>query len=90
MTGSESFKYKTIISGGTSGVDDKRSVSITIPLKYFSNFWRALHIPIINYEVNIILTWSKNYVLTDIKTHVANAQGDPSAINAPMRIIFYK
>ena len=37
-----------------------------IPLKYLSNFWRSFDIPLINYEVEIILTWSKNCVLADM------------------------
>ena len=35
-----------------------------IPLKYLSNFWRTLEMPLINFEVKIILTWSKNFVLS--------------------------
>ena len=34
-----------------------------VPLKYFSNFWRTLEMPLINCEVNLILTWSSNCVL---------------------------
>ena len=41
-----------------------------VPFKYLSNFWRTLEIPLINYEVNVILTWSTNYVI--IYTNVAN------------------
>ena len=29
-----------------------------VPLKYLSNFWRTLEMPLINCEVNLILTWS--------------------------------
>ena len=29
-----------------------------VPLKYLNNFWRTLEIPLINCEVNLILTWS--------------------------------
>ena len=28
------------------------------PLKYLSSFWRTLEIPLINCEINLILTWS--------------------------------
>ena len=35
------------------------------PLKYLSNFWGTLEMPLINYEVNLILTWSSTYVITD-------------------------
>ena len=33
-----------------------------VPLKYLSNFWRTLGIPLINYEVNLILTWSADRI----------------------------
>ena len=76
-TNSESFKYKTSITGNTYNVDDdddnydankvgKNETEIVIPLKYLSNFWRSLNIPLINCEVELILTWSKNCVLADM------------------------
>ena len=34
-----------------------------VPLKYLSNFWRTLEIPLINCEINLILTWSEKCVL---------------------------
>ena len=34
-------------------------------LKYFSNFWRTLEMPLINCEVNLILTWSSAFVITN-------------------------
>ena len=36
-----------------------------VPLKYLSNFWRSLEMPLINCEVNLILTWSSTSVITD-------------------------
>ena len=41
-----------------------------VPQKYLSNFWRTLDIPLINCEVNLILTWSDNCVI--VSTNVAN------------------
>ena len=41
--------YKTIITGKLEGNGvEKEDVKIVAPLKYLSNFWRALHIPLIN------------------------------------------
>ena len=31
-----------------------------ILLKYVSNFWRTLKMPLINCEINLILTWSRD------------------------------
>ena len=36
-----------------------------VPLKYLSNFWRTLEMPLINCEVNLILTWSSTCVTTN-------------------------
>ena len=35
-----------------------------VPLKYLSNFWRTLEIPLINCEVELILTWCKDCVIS--------------------------
>ena len=35
------------------------------PLKYRSNFWRTLEMPLINCEINLILTWSSTCVITN-------------------------
>ena len=34
-----------------------------MPLKYISNFWRTLEIPLINCEINLILSWSEVCVI---------------------------
>ena len=39
------FKYKQKITGST-GNYAKRNVEIMVPLKYLSNFWRILEIPL--------------------------------------------
>ena len=36
-----------------------------VPLKYLSNFWRTLEMPLINCEVNLNLTWSSTCVITN-------------------------
>ena len=36
-----------------------------IPLKKLSNFWRKRGMTLINYEVNLILIWSKDCVITN-------------------------
>ena len=41
-----------------------------VPLKYLSNFWRTLQMPLINCEIELILTWSRNCVI--ISTNIAN------------------
>ena len=68
---SKSFKYKISVTGNTynlcvgdAGYDankvGKNETEVVIPLKHLSNFWRTLNIPLINCEIELILTWSKN------------------------------
>ena len=61
---SESFKSKIKITGKTPNNNNK-DVEIMVPLKYLSNFWRTLEVPLINCEVNLILTCSSNCVIID-------------------------
>ena len=62
---SESFKSKIKITGKTLNNGNEKDVEIMVPLKYLSNFWGTLEIPLINCEVNLILTWSSTCVITD-------------------------
>ena len=62
---SESFRSKIKITGKTPDDDNEKDVEIMVPLKYLSNFWRTLEMPLINCEVNLILTWSSTCVITD-------------------------
>ena len=65
LTGSKSFKSKVKIIGNTLNSGNTKYVGIMVPLKYLSNFWRTLEMPLINCEVELILTWSKNCVITN-------------------------
>ena len=56
----------------------KNDVKVVVPLKHLSNFWRHLDIPLINCEVELILTWFKNCVLIDKSTIEANYDDDPN------------
>ena len=64
----------------------KNKTEVVIPLKYSSNFWRSLNIPLINFEKELILTCSKNCVLADMTTK--DAEGDDPAIAAPIGLEF--
>ena len=108
LINSESFKYKTSITGSTYNVDaritnkegnqvnnpahdanksGKKEVEIAVPLKYLSNFWRTLNMPLINCEVSLILTWSENCVITSIEKRVrTNTRRDTSPTNAMFKI----
>ena len=62
-TQSESFRYKIKITVKTLAAGNTKNVEIGVLLKYLSNFWRPLEMLLINCEVNLILTWSKGYVI---------------------------
>ena len=73
---SKSFKYKTKIVGktaawpGNEGDVNRPAVSalnleVTIPVKYLSNVWRFLDLPLINCEIELDLSWEKECVLIE-------------------------
>ena len=72
----DSFNFKTKITGQTAAdnnngnIAGRVNVEIMVPLKYLSNFWRTLEMPLINCEVKLILTWSACCVI--IYTNVNN------------------
>ena len=55
---SSSFKYKS------SFITNRNGVKIAVPLKYLSNFWRSLEMPLINCKVELSLKWDKNCILS--------------------------
>ena len=61
-----SFKYKVSFLGNPVVADNiaKRSVKVVVPLKYLSNFFRSLKMPLINCKIKLNLTWKKECVLS--------------------------
>ena len=53
---SESFKYKIKITGKTPTAGNTKDAKVAVPLKYLSNLWRTLKMPLINRKINLILT----------------------------------
>ena len=47
-----------------------------MPLKYLSNFWKTLEMPLISCEINLILTWSANCVISEGDTVIPFAITD--------------
>ena len=66
----DSSDLKTNITDQSNDDGEIENVEIMVPLKYLSNFWRTLEMPLINCEVELILTWSSNCVI--IYTDAAN------------------
>ena len=51
----------------------EQDVEIMVPLKYLNNFWRTLEMPLINCEVNLILTWPSTCVIVASNPQNQNA-----------------
>ena len=43
----------------------RRNVKVVVPLKYLSNFFRSLEMPLINSKIKLNLTWKKKCVLSN-------------------------
>ena len=52
----DSFSFKAKITGQTGNNERIDNVETMVPLKCLSNFWRTLEMPLINCEVNLIVT----------------------------------
>ena len=55
------FKYKSKLIGNTENNGTKNGVKIA--LKYLSNVWRSLEMPLINFEVELSLKWYERCLL---------------------------
>ena len=69
----KSFKLKQKIPGD-NGI---KNVEAMVQIKHLIKFWRTLEMPLINCEINLILTWSKNcFIASDTaanqKTNICN------------------
>ena len=75
---SKSFEYKTKIIGSTSN-NNMLDAKVVVPLKYLSNFWRFLDLPLINCEIELDLKWTTNCVMSEIPRtcRVVNPNADP-------------
>ena len=90
VVNSNTFKYKNKITGNTNNVAEgaaghnanrvgKQDVELAIPLKYLGNFWRALNIPLISFEVFLKLKLNKNCVITSLEQRQVDA--GPPVVN---------
>ena len=82
---SQSFKHQGALVGETKDADSWNSfvknTKIVAPLKYLSNFWKSLEMPLINCKIHLELNWiedcilssagdSAKFKITDAKLHV--------------------
>ena len=63
------FKYKSSLIGEPTAVNNNRvfkNTKVAVPLKYLSNFWRSLEMPLINCKIYLELDWVKNCVISSV------------------------
>ena len=63
-----SFKHKASLIGDTGNNGRKSGIKIAVPLKYLSNFWRSLEMPLTNCKVELSLKWYERCLLTAATT----------------------
>ena len=65
---SSSFKYRSSFFKSLTAADNGvfKNVKIAVSLKYLSNFWRSLKMPLINYKIHLELNWNKDCVMSTI------------------------
>ena len=63
---SSSFKYKVELLGNPVVANNIAGLNVKVvaPLKYLSNFFRSLEMPLINCKIKLNLTWKKECVLS--------------------------
>ena len=67
---SSSFRYKSSILGnlvaatGANGVLENAEIAVS--LKYLSNLFRSLEMPLINCKIHLELTWTKKCIVSSI------------------------
>ena len=63
---SSSLKYKISLLGNPVVANNiaRINVRVVVPLKYLSNFFRSLEMPLINCKIKLNLTWKKECVLS--------------------------
>ena len=77
------FNLKVKLTGQT-GDNGTKNVEIMVPLKYLSNFWIILEMPLINFEITLDLNWSGNCV--KVVTNIANQGATFSITDAKLYV----
>ena len=57
------FVYKSKLIKGTDH-NNVNDVKLVVPLKYLSNFFRSLELPLVNCKIDLELTWHKDCIIS--------------------------
>ena len=71
LNNSTSFKYKASLLGKASDGNDRplKNTKIVVPLKYLSDFFRWLEMPLINFKIQLELNWNNECVMYGANTY---------------------
>ena len=73
LNNSSSFKYKASLLGKAIHADGNNrslnNVKVVVSLKYLSNFFRSLEMPLISCKIHLELNWNKNCVMYGADNH---------------------
>ena len=73
LENSTTFKYKANHLGKAADADGNgislKNIKIDVPLKYLSDFFRSLEMPLINCKIHLKLNWNNNCVMHGADTY---------------------
>ena len=73
LDNSASYKYKASLLGKALDADGNdrslKNTKIVVPLKYLSNFFKSLEMPLINCKIHSELNWNNNCVMYSADTY---------------------
>ena len=58
-----------------------------MPLKYLSNFFRSLEMPLINCKIHLELNWNNNCVMYGADTYVIMLMTEKQHLNSKHKIV---
>ena len=73
LDNSTSFKYKAILLGKANDDDGNnrslKNTKVVVRLKYLSNIFRSLEMPLINFKIHLELNSNNDYVMYGVDTY---------------------
>ena len=60
-----SLVYKSKLISGTDD-NNVNNVKLIVPLKYVSNFFKSLEMPLVNFKIDLELTWHKDCMISSV------------------------
>ena len=83
LDNSASFKYKASLLGKAADADGNdrslKNAKIVVPLKYLSNFFSSLEMPLINCKIHLELNWNNNCVMYGADTYAGGNNANDRA-----------